>query len=89
MYAYSESKAFPSHGHFVVITGDTSLMHAMVVYGVRLDDKSDSTQFTMFVEDPLAEDNEKAGMFFEQPIRVALGTGKSAGPAPCRNRPSR
>jgi hypothetical protein len=77
------------HGHFVVVTGEKSLMHAMVVYGVRLDDKSDPTQFTVFVEDPLASDNEKAGMFFERPIRVALGTEKSAGPAPCSKRPQR
>ena len=77
------------HGHFVVVTGDISLMHAMVVYGVRLDDKNDRSQFTVFVEDPIAPDNERAGMLMERPIRVGLGTGKSSGPAPCRSRPPR
>jgi hypothetical protein len=77
------------HGHFVIAAKDITLMHAMVVYGVRLDDTSDRSQFTVFVEDPIAPENEQAGMLMERPIRVALGTAKSSGPAPCRSRPPR
>jgi hypothetical protein len=74
------------HGHFIVATGSSSMMHAMVVYGVRQDDKRVQTSFTVFVEDPMASDNEKNQMFFERPIRIVLGTEKRAAPAPCRSR---
>jgi hypothetical protein len=72
-----------NHGHFVLATREKSLMHSMVVYGARWNDTSDPRNFTLFVEDPMASDNEKHSMFIERPIRVALGTERSAGPAPC------
>ena len=63
------------HGHSrVVVTGDISLMHAMVVYGVRLDDISDPTQFTVFVEDPICGGQSKRpGCSWSGPIRVCAG----------------
>lgn len=75
-----------NHGHFIVATGDRSLMHSMVAYGVQSMDKRDPTNFTVYVEDPLASDNAKHAMFFERPIRIVLGTEKRAGVAPCKSR---
>jgi len=77
------------HGHFVLVTGEKSLMHAMVVYGVESTDKSDPMEFSVFVVDPLRrkDENKVHRMVVERPIRVALGTEKSAGPAPCRSKP--
>lgn len=76
------------HGHFVLITGPASAMHAMVVYGVRQNDKSNPGDFTLFVEDPLSSETEKHSMFISDP-RVALGMEKSTGRPPCRSRPPR
>lgn len=74
------------HGHFVLATGDLDLMHAMVVFGVRLNDKSNPFDFTLFLEDPLSSRTEKHAMLVERPMRVAVGMGKSPGPAPCRSK---
>jgi len=72
------------HGHFILATGSGTL-HAIVVYGIEVHSADDPLAYSLLVMDPLLGVTErKHHMFFDYPVRVAVGLPKSGGPAPCR-----
>jgi hypothetical protein len=75
------------HGHLLLAQTGTSLGHAIVVYGVGIDDKREPNPNYMSVMDPLSGTHEnRAISSLSYPVEIGHLT-KRVRPAPCLSRP--
>jgi hypothetical protein len=76
-----------TYGHLLLAQTGTSLGHAMVVYGVGIDDKRQPNPNYMSVMDPLSGTHENLAISsLSYPVEIGYLT-KRVRPAPCLSRP--